>query len=576
MDKLIWKLDYLCIEIISLNINRYCKTDEEGWSIKYLNDIGDKLILACISNSFDDRLNELSYKFILNNFTVKKLTIFPKLFEKINYFDFLNGKSFDELEIILTRELKLKNNENFEFSTNNLKLFFGIEYLYFINSKKIFSNLKVKKEIVIFVHQNYASDKKMEELLLKLLRNTSENIENISIRNYIQPSDNFLIQYSEILKKRKNLKTVNFNFSNASFSDLTFLLSSSLNVKIDYQSLNINHNQYFELFNSVENLSISLPYKKCSDEAMERCDTYLKSQKCDNFKRLHAYLNCAEHPKRYFDNFIKNCQNLKELVLNYFPDFKTILPCSKNLKILHLNYFQIDGIPEKDNFQKFLSESSLEEFNLDVDILTEIFFFNVLEPLEDKCSITSLKISYRTSLPETVSKKLPKFFEKFENLKSLHFKIDDIKEEVLSEILRSLQNSSKTLEEIFLESIFRGCTYIKDGKSLCELLEKCEKLRKIAIDVTINEDNAKEFVTLLKKFEDTLEEIAIHGFWHTDLTYFFSKCSNLKNIRSCSSEEEESPQIFYNSRYSLKVLEFNSVHPIPDSFPHFLMKKIIE
>lgn len=117
MRQLLWRLDYLCTEIISINIGRYSKTSKDDWSLRYCNDLGDKLLLACLTNSKKQGLDENEFQFILDNFSIRQFVIFPKIYKTVKHFNFFNEKFIEKLKINTFGEIKLQK-KNKKFSIN--------------------------------------------------------------------------------------------------------------------------------------------------------------------------------------------------------------------------------------------------------------------------------------------------------------------------------------------------------------------------------------------------------------------------------------------------------------------------
>lgn len=314
MKQLLWRLDYLCIEIISINIHRYSRISRDNWLKTSLQKFGDKLILATIANSYDNGLDETAYEFILNNFYTENLKIFLKLFEKIQYFDFLNGMSMKKLEIDLLGDLRLRNSEEeFQISTDTLFLSIKKKDNFFTKSFRFFSKVIVKEELFINVTEANVDDKmEMERSLLTLLKNTSEKIEKIQVF-YENPTKCFIEEYMRILIDKKNIKS----FSNERFKPLIhFVLESSYTKTYNYLPLlNIEKfDEYLRALNSIESINFWLP----TGDNMEKKKNYflyLQSMNLKNLKDLEVTcINCYGFVEE-FRCILENCPNLVNLSL---------------------------------------------------------------------------------------------------------------------------------------------------------------------------------------------------------------------------------------------------------------------
>lgn len=585
MKQFIWRLDYLCIEVISINIQRYSRIPREFWKLRYCNDFGERLIFTCLANSFEDGVDEKSYEFILNNFSIRKLKIFPKLHEKIEYFDFLNGKKFDELEIFLSKEIKLTSKQNFRLMTKELNIKEIGEGNIFTQSQNFFSNLHVEKDLKInFFTGNSKNNFKLETLLLLMLKNTSKEIENIQI-HLEEPSLNFLKGLLEISKERKYVQ--NFNATLKPLQEISSMpviflwetiLTSTFYFKPIYSKSYKKFLEYLQEWTAIESLNATCYDFEITDTNLKNYFSIINSLNLNNLKELKFEFLDYKNISKEIRYFFEACQNLVCLKLKKGFNFQLILPCSKTLKSLYLDVSAKDNRININDFKKFLYQSSLEEINVKFDSLENQYFFEIVQPLEIlKNTLTSLSI-YCLHTSENTLKFLPSVIEKFHHLKYFFFS-PSVRDKTFQEILKSLK-SSKALEEIYMYKVNNGRN-IDNISPLFNLLNNCEKLRVIHIGMTIIVDKIPELLLILKKFQNILEEINLdlccNKKYFEELKVFLSGCSRLRRVfvyplMGDQISQKEFIDSFYCSRYSLQVLQ-PFYRDILDHFPHILMDK---
>lgn len=556
MKQLLWRLDYLCIELISINIHRYCKILKENWKLIYSNDLGERLIHACLSNSFE-KINENVYEFILHNFFIQKFQIYDKIFEKIKHFDMINGKNFNKLKISLYQNIQLKNNkEKFKLTTNKLILYSIYDNNFFVQSFQFFSNLFVKKDLEIHLAERVERDEncKLEELLMILLENTSNEIESIRI-TFDGRTIKFLDKFTQILLERKNLK-------NLYLEELSQLTNFFLGVTFAHNFSNSIESLLH--FNSIEYLNIEFP-----NYEIPEIFAFLNLSSIKNIRTLNIYYLDLEYYGSFNYKFLENCQNLESLTLSFitnsdkFNIFDIFLPISKTLKILDLNAFEIDDTKHLRNFMKFLSESSLQKIVLRrISFHEEPFIkkFQFLEHFHN--TLTSLAI-IDCNIDDEDLINLPKCLQKCHQLNNFEFKDTNFGETLLKNIYKSLQSSCKTLRSI---SIYRLCDVLMQLQSFLELinlLEKCKSLRKFELEIAIIDNKIPDLLLVLTKFQETLEIIHLtHQFSNSHfekLLDFLSGCVRLKAVTGCFTIVKDTIgqaliKSLSNSKYSLKNL----------------------
>lgn len=570
------RLDYLCIEIMSKNINRFCRTSKENWKLRFCNDIGDRLILASMANSTEGILEETVYQFILQNFIINNFKIFGRLLKKIEYYNFLNGLSIDELTINLDNEIKLKeeNNEKFRLIANKLNLNCVCHEL-FLKSYKFLSNLSIRKRLNInFNFEDCKQKIQLEKLLLNILENTSLEIENIEIP-FSEPTKEFLEKLIEIFNERKYLKTFYVNFDEKlpkllkifflDVSTSSIIHQSIINSPLaSYLSKNNDFNESLKSFKSIENLHLKCSNCKNSNEIKE-IFSFLESLNLKNMKKIKLYSFNMSHFGKEFRNFIKNFRNLEELkLISIFMDnyniFDLILPCLNTLKVLRFNFIRISDWRKMENFKLFLSHSSIHKIIFCRSFFGNEYSLEVIRSLENlQNTLTSLTFNNCTLSNEFLNF-LPKILQNFNKLIVFHFRHSKIDNETLMEIFKSLQSSCQTLQNIVIKGS-KIPRRLENCIDLFNLLEKCNGLISIRIKIIIKEDKIPELLSILKKYQKFLEEIDLDFCWsekyHGELCNFLSGCTQLRYVKryilkDIVLKDEDLINSLTNSKYSLK------------------------
>lgn len=597
MNGLLCRLDYLCIEVISKNIHRYSRTSHENWILRYCYGIGDRLILACLANSFLNRMDEKSYQFILNNFSVKTFKIFPRMFDKIEYFDFLSKKSLDKLKISSSKSIQLKNENNFQLTTNELKL--NIEDKHsLINSYQFFSRLFVNKNIrITSLCQNKEELVNNEDIVLLIIKNSSKNLENLIIHKRIR-TENFLEKLINILNEKKNLKILNFDFFNKfptnnifvnlfekSFKNLTSF--SLLHFKNIWNLQTIN--KCLRSLSCLKTLVIWFPHHVINDDLDEIRIFFslLISNGSKSLKELLIILPKIDYHEKEVCQFLKSCLCLERI--NFYEKhtsktiaddlFLSLIPSAKNIKYFLLQFFNFGIKEEIESLKSFFIRSSIQEICLEVVRFELELFQRFLEALENLYPhLTSLEI-IDCSIPGTEFELLPNHLEKFCQLKSIRICNYQITPELANKIFNSLLSSSKTLQSIIIGRRGR-LVVLENCKKLFQLLNLCEKLNTVKIYVSIKEGNIAELLSILKKFQYSIEEIDIDFCYSpgkiSEIIDFISGCSRLKSIDGESLTDREFLKKVVNglknSKYSIENIGFFDMgnKDIVLEFPHFL------
>lgn len=553
MKEIVKRLDNICVESISKNINRYKRTPRSNWHIRYGNNFGERLIYACLANSFDDGVNESAYSFILNNFFVRKLELFPYLYENIKYFDFLNGLFVENIEIRLAEVIYIqKVDKHFQLTTNKLKLL--IDNNYHVKESKLFlSNIYVEKELEIFtaVGTENNSEDDFENILLNLLENTSLNVEYIQI-SFREPSEDFLRKAFVILLKRKKLKKFDFINDNEKFYIENFLLHlifsefisqrDNLDFKDNPLSPYFTNFEEFQnsllIFNSIENLHIS--FEKFNGKITD-VFIFFSTWNLNNLSHLDLTAFYWDLLSTEFQEFIDKCHNLNYFKLTIkdkdeFDDYSSLYLMKK--------IFSMSSLKVLDFRHVYLDEEAVESF----------------QPLQNTLTSLTILSSYHTF---DEIENLPEVLRKFNKLEKFCLGYLEFENEIIPKIFHSLQSSSKTLQKVFVGCGFSG-TQLQDCSSLFRFLEECGKLTEIELNFRIDSDLIPDLLLKFAKFQNILEKIDIGNFCEKrnqrEMFEFLSGCTKLEivlgeNLPKNINWRNTLIESLENSLYSLRYIE---------------------
>lgn len=571
MKQLMWNLQYLCIEALSKNIHRYSRIPEENWNLMHCKGIGDKLLTASLANSHADSfkvMDEIAFNFILSNFCCEKFKILIGMSENIKYFDFLNGRHFEELDVYLGKELMLRNEQDiFKLTTNVLCLNEFYNDRSFVNSRYFFSNLYVNKELkILYLRENEQNKREAEELLLVVLRNTSKNIERIQIP-FENPTEQFIERFVEILKDRKMLKNLDIKFTEELFKPIgVHLLRTSFTGKsvaaLKYLKSVKNTKILDEnllMVNNIENLNINFD-KKVSDDKIREFFSFLNAIRFDSLLILRIYLKGYYDIRRDLYDILSRCPKLEHLSVSRAYDFDSILPVVKSLKVLVWKHFKMDSQMKMYNFRNFISKCCLQEINLFCVDFQEDYFLEFVLSLEMlQNSLTLFSMIY-CDVSEENLKYLPRSLKKFTKLITFHINHSYVPTETFLDILESLRTSSQTLESIHFDND-RNEINLNDCSILFDFLMQCEKLSTIYLSISIYEEKIPDLLLVLKNFGSILKVINLQFCYDKkyleNLTDFLSECSRLEYVYLFTLEKSDVSDIvdsLKNSRYSLCLL----------------------
>lgn len=583
MKEILWRLDLLCIEVISIHIERYSLTPRKSWRHKYVKNLGERLIQASLANSRGQGIDENAYSFILNNFHIKKFKIFKKMYEKVNNFNFLNGKYFDELEIDLAGILKLQNSpEHFELNVNKLILN-EVEIDNFFHENFTFlSNVYVKSNLEIFLFDEESKKKEeIENLLLRMLNNTSKDIENIFIF-YDNPSKSFIERSIDIIIERRNLKYLNIKFSNQQIKSIISLIIVNLINKDSSKCFSSFSNmeafdRYLKSLDSIEKI-IYLILEQISLEEVHKQIMYLQLLKLNNLKELDIHMVNLNGLSNELYHLFEKCTALQRLSVSIKPSvrhsdfniFSALLPCAKSLKVLYLKNIVFDNNSIMQSFKDFMFQASLKKIKFEFVQFGESYFNKPIELLGNlENSLTSLVMTEIDYFDESKNL-LPSVLPKLKKLEVFHLGLSNIENKLLSEILISLQSLSRTLKKIhiYAQEDWRDNEMFEEFDNhyhLFDFLNKCNCLTVIDICININEDKIPQLLQILEKFQSNLEEIDLGFCWNKnyqkEFIEFLTGCPKLKKVYGyCYLDKltrmKKVVRSLENSRYSLESIDF--------------------
>lgn len=576
MKSFVWRLEFLCLEVLSKNIGKYCEISEENWKLRYVNNLGERLIHATIINAHPDQLREVkTFKFILNNFFVKNLGNFGKIFQEIEYFDFLNEKHFDGLTIDINNDIKLRDdtNDTFRLSTNQLKLYYGQtkNNLYKRPSYEFFSSLYAVNEIVIVGTSLKFIDNKqlcldMEKVIIRIVENASENLENLLIL-FKPRTKTFLSNFYRVIKKKNNLKYVLLEFigyfDRPTIIDLYHTVFNNL-TKFTINNLKYNWNvktimQCLKSMYSIEDLTIELVRSDIIIDKLDEVKYLFATLYPRILKKLKVKFLKYDHFSAEFLNFLKHCRNLesfeyieRQTTYNLMGIYEVFLPTnmkdadfinvlrkySKNLTQFILKSFLIGNMERINSLERFFTHSSITEIQFVKNSFYPDYFVKFLQTIRSlNNQLTSLEIidCNIPSFGELCA--FSEFIKDFTKLKKFHFKNYIIENVIFFNFFKNLINSNETLEVIIIERErfnFREPLDIDCFEDLLEFFRRCIKLRIIQLRLTLTEDKILEVLSVIQKFENQLEEMDVSFCYSTryvtELINFLLRCNRLHSI----------------------------------------------
>lgn len=594
MRQRVHKLEFLCLEIIGKYILKFSNVKQEDWKIRYGFNLGERLILAALSNSFKG-FDEKSYDFILNNFKVHELKLYPKILKKIGFFDFLNGKSFEKLEICLEEKMELKDRD-FRMATNQLEIIFLGDEKFDMDTFKIFSNTRVHRELRIFsLNYDRQSLAHQENIVLMLIFNSSKSFQSLEIdMNFT--SGFFRENLLEAVRRKKNLKNVRLSFFfEYSGKCLVNLFKNSLanlscfSILDFHRRININViNEYLKALSSLENLVIWFCSYKLAHEVDDVKMMYqiLKVKHSKSLKKLELCLPAIEKIDIEASLFLENCQNLEKVTITDKRVLKTLhnmfdslIPSAQNLRVLELNGFNFFSMDEMKSLINLLSQTYLQELTLKSLQFHEGLFFEFCIGIQElKHHLISIEIS-DCLIPVEDLRFFPLMFQGFHQLEAVYLQELGLDEDITMKILKSLHLANKTLRRIAIGD--KNYDYfLQSPDELFKLLNNCENMITIKINFLLSEDRIGELLLILEKFKDSLQEIDLtflNGYNEVhELMYFLSRFSKLKKIYGlefvCRQYLLAALRSLENSKYTLKKLNFYELgmEGLPFKFPNYL------
>lgn len=571
------RLDFLCIETIGINIEKFKKIPKDKWQLRYCNNLGERLILAANANSKDGGIDEDSYKFILGNFIVKNLLIANKTCKNVRYFNFLNSKNFDELEVDCSKEMLLENTKNFHLKTNKLKIIIDEDRGNIETDGVFLSSLFAEKELVINVICNKSKNENVtEDIVLTILSNSSKKMETLTLTKRTA-SKKFLDKFMVTLQQRKHLRALHLDFcyffcnthvARLFESSLTNLKSFTLSPFTNNWAVKTLI-ECFKSLTSLQELKIWFSDEKITNEFddIKLFFSFLESKDLKCLKDLEIHLPDDAIQAKVFCHFLTYCYGLEKINIvqrNYeFKKgedfFNSLLSSAASLKCIILQRFEFKNENDLKSLKYVLRYSKIQTVSF-VNIKFKNGSFKMLleglNHLQD--SMISLKFIH-TEISEGELKILPKYLKKFKKLNEFQISNNILTEKILREIFHSLQSSSETLGKvvIFWKNHLKK---LEKCDELFNLLIKCEKLSIINIDILIVEEKVEQLLCILRKFQDVLEDIDL-SFCHASskinsLANFLYGCPKLKAISGFRVFEIEGwdkiIDSLKNSRYCLE------------------------
>lgn len=551
MNENMQNLENLCIKALSENLPRYKLIDRKEWKFRFCDDIGDRLIRSCTKNLPEEELNESTYDFILNNFSVKRFVIDTALVENIEYFDILNDKSFEELKMDFRGKLQFRQfNKKFRVYTDKFTIINLNKENFCSRMFQECFNVTIRKELdVSHFNGKRKYEVEMEKFFIRLLKNTSSEIQHIKIP-LVNSSLDFFKIYIGILSERRQLKEVYVNFDNnlpnlvkIFFDLIDYSLCKTFTREFLNRSINWqDFNDSLKSFRNIERMNFIF------DNVTDPCGiaqvfSFLNSLDLKHLKEIHTmpfdFDACVEH----FPNFLERCISLKKLELSCFyldllDSIQCFSVCSKTLKVINVYFCQIGDHENFEDLFQFLANSSIREIMLHRVTFYIESFSRMIESIEAlKNSLTALTISECSILEETLDA-LPIALNKFKHLKSFKIEHSTLDNDVLQRILYSLQASKNYLTKIFISRDEEGEQF-DEFTPLFELIYKCSHLSDVYINICLTEEHVIPFLAVLKSLQPILEKIYLNFCcqrrFKNQLTDFLRGCEVLNEVYGYAS-----------------------------------------
>lgn len=575
MNNLIRSLEYLCIEKIGSHIYQLSRTNKDQWVMNHSPNLGDRLILASLANSFFTGLDDTTFDYIFHNFIVKKMRIYPKILEKLKFFDFLNGKELEELEIIVEKDIKLKSPRNFRLTTKKLKLNIQSKDKPLRRSLDFYKNLFVEDEIFITAFGNDSYQLIiLAEIILSIIKNSSSNLESLAI-HFKCLHHQFCHKFLELLKEKSHLKYFFLDYSNCfanaikvdDFSSSLIDLSSFSLASISCQWSLAKLYECFKYCSNLTRLVIFFSdYKLLNDlNQVKEFFSLLHQRNSETLKELAISLPELPLIESEFSGFVKSCRRLErftflEKLSTTVSEtaFISILPNSHHLKILELKYSAIK-INEIKTWYCFFSHVNLNDLCLmSISFEKNCFtdFLRLIETLQPK--ITSIQFLH-CNIHEKELEYFPKALTKLHFLKQFNINGQLIPGELFLDLFLGFMSSKNTLEKICINR----CSYnvkLRNINKMLHFFTECKTLKSIKIEVDIEVSLITQLIQSLYKYQSTLEEIDLNFCYSSEkfdeLLCFLSGCSVMRSVSGYAiigkSLWYRILQSLKNSKYTLK------------------------
>lgn len=552
MCEIIESLQLLCIENIGKNLNFISTSVSELINVRYPNIIAEKILVAYLRSNHVEKINENSLKFLLNHSSLKTFTIFPKKFDNIKYFDFLNSMEFDDFQISLKKSFDLRTTENFTLKVNNLKIAGFNNNENFPENHQFFSNCFVKNSLFYNELLNYEHDSNesivKENNLYLLVKNSSEELKNIHILSSCI-SENSFKKLMESIKEKTKLQDVFLNFSNFLTTRIihdSLLPSSNTLTKLDFSFQVFSNwdfkigNELFKSLTSLENLHFIFNDIGPGQIgfALEFFDI-LKNQISNTLKILTIIFHSYDVFRTPICNFLKRCQLLEEVrIEQIFPPFRgiievceSLIPSAKKLEKLNIQGLNLTIGNNIEKFIDLISLCSLTKLELSFYRFNKNTMEKFLKCLKNTNSQLSSIYSYYCSFDASCLELFGRYLKNFKNLQDFSFSDENVPEKYFNDICYGLTESCSTLKNL---EFYLPVEYSIGCSGLVQLLERAKALRSFGFMGSLKNKSISSLMEALKLCSSTLQDIDFSFFMsenHTQNLYdLCSCCGNLERV----------------------------------------------
>lgn len=589
-------LKIICIRVIARNIHIYSNSflrNSINKEILYPGFIGEEILSNYMVYSLINsrKLNENDINFIMNFSLINELNIHQKFYDKIESFDFLNGKILNKLTISLKKQIRIKEkNVKFNLIVNKLNVYDSIWDETIEESKTFLSNCHIRKNLKFYVNQTNLVEINEnligEDILLKLIENTSENLESIFI-DFSFPSENFIQNLKEILSERKKLQKINlfFNTLNSNSIIPKICLPSvqnitKLSVTLRQTSLwNFQDgNELFKLLTNLKELKFLFNNFHHEEEKIRQINDFFRILSIYNsgcLEKIHFSFKDISKFRNNLCQFFRNSTKLKKLILEEDNPyglktvniFNSLVPSArKHLKDIEWMSMNLARKESAKGMIKIFNNSFITHLRMtNIKCFPSNFheFFAAMENIKNHLNQLSFK---RCHFKVEEINRLIELVEKFTNLESFTFNDNDgLDRNSLEGIFHSLLPSARNrLKELKINQMK---VIIIKLKNLCQLLENCRNLVKIEMNISFRNQNIEKYLTCLKNSKNSIVEIdwnfQINDSNKLAFIDFLNECHNIQRLSSIifflnsQKSEKDLEKYLKNLNYFLKKVEKN-------------------